>query len=61
MPKSPADYRKEARRLRGLAMEMTAPEIQRALLQVAASYDGLAHAAETLAILNSPEFSPRSN
>ena len=42
-------------------MEMTAPEIQRAMLQVAASYDGLAHAAETLAILNSPEFSPRSN
>jgi hypothetical protein len=40
-----------------LAMEMPAPEIQAALREVAASYEGLARAAETLAGLDALEFS----
>jgi hypothetical protein len=57
MSKSPEEYRAEARRVRELAMEMRAPEIQAALQEVAASYDGLAHAAETLAGLDALESS----
>jgi hypothetical protein len=39
-------------------MGTTSPIVQAALLDVAARYDGLAHKAETLAALNSPEFDP---
>ena len=56
MPKSAEEYRQEARRLRGLAMEMPAREMRVALREVAASYEGLAHAAETLAALDTPNF-----
>jgi len=52
----PEEYREEARRVRALAEEITAPEIQAALLDVATNYEALAHAAETLAALDSPEF-----
>jgi len=37
-------------------MGTTSQIVQAALLDVAARYDGLAHQAETLAALNSPEF-----
>ena len=57
MTKSAEEYREEARRVQELAQEMPAPEIQAALREVAASYEGLAHAAETLAALDSLEFS----
>jgi hypothetical protein len=56
MSKSPEEYREEAHRVRKLAGEMPAPEIRAALWEVAASYEGLAHAAETLAALDSPNF-----
>ena len=55
--KSPEAYREEARRVRALAMGATAPTVQAALLDVATHYDELAHSAEMLAALNSPEFS----
>jgi hypothetical protein len=55
-PKSAGEYREEARRARALAMGTTSQIMQAALLDVAARYDGLAHQAETLAALNSPEF-----
>jgi hypothetical protein len=41
-----------------LALGATSQIVQAALLDVAARYDGLAHQAETLAALNSPEFDP---
>jgi len=41
-----------------LAMGRTSQIVQAALLDLAARYDGLAHQAETLAALNSPEFDP---
>jgi hypothetical protein len=59
MPKSAEEYREEARRVRALAMGTTSPIVQAALLNVAAHYDELAHQAETLAALDSPEFSRR--
>jgi putative protein kinase ArgK-like GTPase of G3E family len=57
MTKSPEEYREEARRVRVLAFDATSPEIQTALLGVASNYEELAHSAETLAALDSPEFS----
>jgi len=54
--KSAGEYREEARRARALAMGTTSQIVQAALLDVVARYDGLAHQAETLAALNSPEF-----
>lgn len=56
MSKSPEEYRQEARRVRELLPTMRAPDIRAALEQVAVIYDGLAHAAETIATLNSEEF-----
>jgi hypothetical protein len=56
MSKSPEEYRGEAHRVRKLVAEMPAPEIRAALWEVAASYEGLAHAAETLAALDSANF-----
>ncbi len=60
--RTPEEYREEARRVRAVAMDVTAPDVQTALLAVATNYDELAHAAETLAALDSPEFqsSPRT-
>jgi hypothetical protein len=55
--KSPEDYRQEARRVRALAMETPSSVVQGALLRVADHYEELAHSAETLAALDSPEFS----
>jgi hypothetical protein len=55
--KTAEGYREEARRVRELARETPAPEIKAALREVAASYEGLAHAAETLAALDSLESS----
>ena len=55
-PKSAEEYREEARRARALALGTTSQIVQAALPDVAARYDGLAHQAETLAALNSPEF-----
>jgi hypothetical protein len=57
MARSPAEYREEARRVRELAMSATSPSVQTGLLEVATNYDELAHQAETLAALDSPEFS----
>jgi hypothetical protein len=57
MAKSPEEYREDARRIRALARQATAPEIQVALLGVATNYDELARAAETLTALETPEFS----
>ena len=56
--KSAGEYREEARRARTLAMATTSQIMQATLLDVAARYDALAHQAETLAALNSPEFNP---
>jgi hypothetical protein len=56
--KSAGEYREEARRAGALAMGTTSQIVQAALLDVVARYDGLAHQAETLAALNSPEFDP---
>ena len=50
--KTAEGYREEARRVRELALEMPAAAIQAALREVAASYEGLAHSAETLAELD---------
>jgi hypothetical protein len=58
LSKSAEEYREEARRARALALGTTSQIVQAALLDVAARYDGLAHQAETLAALNSPEFDP---
>ena len=55
--RSAEEYREEARRIRALAGEALSPEIQAALLGVATNYDELAHSAELLAVLDSPEFS----
>ena len=57
MTKSPEEYREEARRVRVLACDATSQEIRTALLGVASNYEELAHSAETLAALDSPEFS----
>jgi hypothetical protein len=59
--KSAGESREEARRARTLAMGTTSQIVQTALLDIAARYDGLAHQAETLAALNSPEFDPCDN
>jgi len=56
--KSAGEYREEARRARTLAIGTTSQIVRAALLDVAARYDSLAHQAETLAALNSPEFDP---
>ena len=56
--KSAGEYREEARRARALAMGTTSQIVQAALLDVAARYDDLAHQADTLAALSSPEFDP---
>jgi len=55
--KSAEEYREEARRVRRLARGTTSQIVQGALLDVATHYDELAHSAETLAALDSLEFS----
>jgi hypothetical protein len=56
MSKSPEEYRQEARRIREMVPAMPVLDIRVALEQIAAIYEGLAHAAETIAALDSQEF-----
>jgi hypothetical protein len=56
MSKTPEEYRQEAKRIREMVPAILAPDIRAALEHVAAIYEGLAHAAETIAALNSQEF-----
>ena len=50
--KSAEEYWEEARRVRALAMKLTSPTAQMALLDTATTYDDLARHAETLGALN---------